>query len=290
VNPPVSAQITQRSGSNLAIAFILLPPRKRAAMLSLYAFCREVDDVADDEAVPAEQRALALAEWRRQTRAACEGQPVQLPVLQELKPFIPEFSLPFSLFDALIQGVEMDLHLTRYPDFPTLEKYCYHVASVVGLLSIQIFGYQDPACRAYADALGKALQLTNILRDVGEDARRGRIYLPATELDRFGVPADDLLAGRDSDRFQALAREMAGRARGFYREARRLLPAAERSNMIAAELMGAVYWKLLRELERRRFPVLGTERVRLSSARKLCLIVAAALRIKTGLPLATYGE
>ncbi len=290
MNPPVSAQITQRSGSNLALAFILLPLRKRAAMSALYAFCREVDDLADDEGRSTPERAAGLQQWREDVRRACAGGEATLPVIRELRPFIDEFHLPFRLFDELIQGVEMDLQFTRYPDFPALEKYCYHVASVVGLLSIEIFGYRDPACRAYAEALGKALQLTNILRDVGEDARRDRIYLPATELARFGVGADEILAGRHSDRFLALARDLAGRARGFYRAARQLLPPSERGSMIAAEVMGAVYWRLFRELENRDFPVLNAPRVRLGSAQKMFLILGAGLRVKTGLPLATYGD
>lgn len=290
MNPPVSAQVTERSGSNLALAFVLLPARKRAAMAALYAFCREVDDIADDESVPPERRAAALAEWRADIRLACEGGTPRLPVVAELQPFIAEFGLPYTLFDQLVQGVEMDLHPSRYADFPALETYCYHVASVVGLLSIQVFGYTDPGCRAYADALGKALQLTNILRDVGEDARRGRVYLPASELARHGVAEAEILRGEDSDRFRALARSVADRARFHYRAARAALPRADRRSMVAAELMGSVYWRLLREVESRGFPVLGPERVRLGSARKLLLVLAAWLRVKTGLPLATYGE
>lgn len=289
MKPPVSAQITERSGSNLALAFVLLPARKRAAMAALYAFCREVDDIADDESVPAAQRAAALAEWREDVRRACAGGRPSLPVIVELQPFAAEFALPFGLFDQLIQGVEMDLWPKRYPDFPALEVYCYHVASVVGLLSIQIFGHVDPGCRAYADALGKALQLTNILRDVGEDARRGRIYLPEAEMARHGVTEAEIFAGETSDRFRSLARAVADRARFHYRAARAALPAVDRRSMVAAELMGAVYWRLLRELESRDFPVLGPDRVRLGSARKLLLVLAAWLRITTGLPIATYG-
>ncbi len=290
MNPPVSAQITERSGSNLALAFVLLPPRKRAAMAALYAFCREVDDIADEESVPPSQRAETLARWREEARVACAGGRPTLPVVVELQPFAREFALPFELFDQLIQGVEMDLRPTRYPDFQALEVYCYHVASVVGLLSIQIFGFVDPACRRYADALGKALQLTNILRDVGEDARRGRIYLPESEMRRHGVTADEIVGGRDSDRFRSLAKAVAERARGHYAAARASLPRVDLRSMVAAEMMGAVYWRLLRELESRDFPVLGPERVRLGSARKLVLLLGAWLRIKTGLPVSTYGK
>ena len=164
--------ITRKSASNLALAFVLLPKPKRDAMSALYAFCREVDDVADEDAVPAEQRRADLAKWRDDVKCACENQPPQFTVNQELQPVIQQFSLRFELFDDLLKGCEMDLVRNRYEDFEALEKYCYHVASVVGLLSIEIFGYKNPACRDYAVYLGKALQLTNILRDVKADAAR----------------------------------------------------------------------------------------------------------------------
>ena len=170
-----SQQITRKSASNLALAFVLLPKARREAMAALYAFCREVDDVADEDAVPETQRAAALASWRADVRRACEGTPPEMMVNRELQPVIQQFKLPFNLFDELIQGCEMDLHTRRYADFDALERYCYRVASVVGLLSIEIFGYQNAACRKYAVALVQALQLTNILRDVRTDAARGRI-------------------------------------------------------------------------------------------------------------------
>jgi len=177
-----SRAITKKSTSNLALAFVLLPKQKRDAMSALYAFCREVDDVADDETVPAERRRAQLAAWRDDVKRACENQPPQFLVNQELQPVIKQFRLPFGLFDDLIKGCEMDLDTKRYENFEALENYCYHVASVVGLLSIEIFGYKNPAARDYAVYLGKALQLTNILRDVKTDAARGRIYLPLAEL------------------------------------------------------------------------------------------------------------
>jgi phytoene synthase len=151
-----------------------------------------------------------------------------------LRPFIEKYRLPFRLFDELLAGVEMDLVTVRYPDPASLEKYCYHVASVVGLLSIEIFEYTDPKCRLYADALGKALQLTNILRDVGNDAQRGRIYIPLSDLKAFGVTEEEVLQGRGSDRFQALAREIDRRARGFFAQARQLLPERDRESMMTA--------------------------------------------------------
>ena len=285
----VSEQITRKSASNLALAFIVLPPERRAAMSALYAFCREVDDVADEESRPVAERRQALQAWRADVALACEGGEPAFPVNRELRPVIAEHRLPFRLFDELILGVEMDLDRHRYATYGELEQYCYRVASVVGLLSIEIFGYRDPACRQYADALGKALQFTNILRDVGNDAQRGRIYIPDEELRRHGVTAEEILEGRDSDRFQAVAAAFDARAREFYRKARACLPPAERRTMVAAELMAAVYWKLLRRLEQRRFPVLAPEPVRLSKPLKLGVLLLAWLRVRTGIPLAAYG-
>src|SRR5580698_6334175 len=191
-----SRAITRKSASNLALAFILLPKPRRDAMAALYAFCRSVDDVADEEAAPVEQRRKQLAEWRADIKRACENQSPEFAVNRELQPVIQQYSLPFELFDELIKGCEMDLDIKRYENFEQLELYCYRVASVVGLLSIQIFGYRNPATRDYAISLGKALQLTNILRDVKTDAARGRIYLPESELKKFSVPEDDILNGR----------------------------------------------------------------------------------------------
>src|SRR6185369_16930457 len=161
-----SRTITRRSASNLALAFVLLPKHKRDGMSALYAFCREVDDAADDESLPLEERRRRLASWRGDIERACSGQTPELVVNRELQPFIQQHHLPFRLFDELIRGVEMDLEIKRYDTYEELEKYCYRVASVVGLLSIEIFGYTRPVTREYADSLGKALQLTNILRDV----------------------------------------------------------------------------------------------------------------------------
>src|SRR5580700_3848408 len=196
-----SRAITRKSASNLALAFVLLPKPKRHAMSALYAFCREVDDVADEETVPLEKRRADLAAWRADVHLACNGGAPSFPVNRELQAVIAQYRLPYSHFDELIRGVEMDLDTKRYQTFEELEKYCYRVASVVGLLSVEIFGYKNPDCRQYAIYLGQALQWTNILRDVRNDAERGRIYLPLAELERRQVLPQEVLAFEYSDRF-----------------------------------------------------------------------------------------
>jgi len=193
------------------------------------------------------------------------------------------------LFDELLQGVEMDLDIKRYEDYAQLEVYCHRVASVVGLLSIEIFGYHDPACREYAVHLGKALQLTNILRDVRSDAERGRIYLPLSELARHQVAPEEILRLEYSPRFRALAAAVAQRARHFYQQARLTLPAGDRRAMVAAELMGSVYWRLLRKLERQDFDVFGPKPARLNKGQKLLLILRTGLRLAAGGLAPNYG-
>src|SRR5450432_3964805 len=284
-----SRAITRKSASNLALAFILLPREKRDAMSALYAFCREVDDVADDESVPAEKRRSQLAEWRDDIRRAVENQPPQLVTNQEFQPIIRQFHLPCALFDELIKGCEMDLDTKRYENYEQLELYCYRVASVVGLLSIEIFGYQNPACREYAIHLGKALQLTNILRDVRTDAERGRIYLPLSELKKFNVSEEEILGHGYSERFHKLAASVAGRAKHFYQLAQQTLPAEDRRAMVAAELMGSVYWQLLQKLEHERFNVFGPEPMRLNKVQKILLILRTWLRLAAGVMSPNYG-
>jgi len=284
-----SRAITKKSASNLTWGFLLLPKAKRDAMSVLYAFCREVDDVADDELVPVEKRRAQLAAWRADVRRACDNASPEFAVNRELQPVLRQFRLPFSLFDELIQGCEMDLQINRYENYDQLELYCYRVASVVGLLSIEIFGYQNPACRDYAIYLGKALQLTNILRDVRTDAVRGRIYLPQSELARFNVGEKEILTSEYSARFRELAGSVAGRARHFYQLARQTLPAEDRRSMVAAELMGTVYWRLLRKLERQQFNVFGPKPTRLSKGQKILLIFRSWFCFVSGATTPNYG-
>lgn len=284
-----SNAITKSSASNLALAFILLPRPQRDAMSALYAFCRAVDDVADEDTQPVAERRALLAAWREDIRCACAGGTPQMPTNREFQPFIQRHQLPFVLFDELIRGCETDLEKTRYADYAELELYCYRVASVVGLLCGEIFGLSKPASQEYGIALGQALQLTNILRDVGNDARRGRIYIPQTELDRFQVRPEEIMRGEDSPRFQQLAASMAQRARGHYARTRAALPKAERQRAVASELMAAVYWRLLLKLERSQFPVLFPEPMRLSKNTKLLLLLNAAVRKTLGLAAPPYG-
>jgi phytoene synthase len=284
-----SRAITRKSASNLALAFILLPRAKRDAMSALYAFCREVDDVADEDSVPVEQRREQLSSWRQDIKLAFENQMPRTPTNRELQPVIREFGLSFELFDEVIKGCEMDLVTLRYENFEQLELYCYRVASAVGLLSILIFGHRQPATREYAIYLGKALQLTNILRDVKNDAARGRIYLPQTELKKFGVSEQEILDSRYSDRYLALAKSVAERAKKFYQLARTTLPAEDRKAMVAAELMGSVYWQLLQKLERGKFDVFGSKPLKLSKLYKATLILQSWLRFATGLNQSDYG-
>jgi phytoene synthase len=285
-----SRAITRKSASNLALAFILLPRAKRDAMSALYAFCREVDDVADEDAVPVAQRREQLAAWRQDLKLAFENQTPHMPTNRELQPVISEFGLSFELFDEVIKGCEMDLVTLRYESYEQLELYCYRVASAVGLLSIQIFGHRQPATREYAIYLGKALQLTNILRDVKNDAVRGRIYLPQTELVKFGVTEKEILESTYSDRYLSLAASVAERAKYFYLLARKNLPQADRQAMVAAELMGSVYWQLLEKLERGKFNVFGPQPLKLSKPFKLALIFRSWLRFATGLNQSDYGN
>ena len=232
---------------------------------------------------------LALAFVLLPIRLACDGGAPSFPVNRELQAVITQYRLPYAHFDELIRGVEMDLDTKRYQTFEELEQYCYRVASVVGLLSVEIFGYQNPACRQYAVYLGQALQLTNILRDVRNDAERGRIYFPLAELARCQVAPEEILRLEYSGRFAQAAAGVAARARHFYSLAGRTLPAVDRRSMIAAELMGSVYWRLLCELEGRRYDVFGPHPARLSRAEKIRLVLRTWWRLKAGAARPNYG-
>ena len=256
------------SGSSFYYAFLFLPPPRRAAITAFYAFCREVDDVVDEVSDPG-VAATKLAWWQSEVGRAYAGQPTH-PALQALMPHAAAFGIEARQLLAVIDGCQMDLTQTRYLDFAQLQRYCHLVAGVVGEVSARIFGQQDQRTTAYAHRLGLAFQLTNILRDVGEDARRGRIYLPVDELQRFEVKAHEILNGQHSDRFERLMRFQAERAHRLYDEALALLPAADRRSQKPGLMMASIYRTLLREIEADGFQVLH-QRIALTPLRKLWL-------------------
>ena len=257
-----------KSGSSFYYSFMFLPAERRQAITALYAFCREVDDVVD------ECHDLSLAQtklewWRQEVGRVYNGTPTH-PVGLALKDVIKGFRLPQEQLLEIIDGMAMDLSQTRYLDFKGLQLYCYRVASVVGLLAAEIFGYQDRQTLKYAHDLGLAFQLTNIIRDVGEDARRGRIYLPIEDLQRFNVPAKDILEARYSDAFRELMAFQAERAEKFYDQAFAQLPAVDRKAQRPGLVMAAIYRTLLREIARDGFMVLD-RRTSLTPLRKVWL-------------------
>ena len=258
------------SGSSFTASFRFLEPERRQAITALYAFCREVDDAVDECADP-NIAAAKLAWWRGEVAALYAGHPTH-PVTQSLSTALPRFNLPAEHLQEIIDGMEMDLHQTRYADFKALHLYCYRVASVVGLLASEIFGYTNRRTQKYAHDLGLALQLTNIIRDVGEDARRGRIYLPQDELARFGVSEANILASRYSDQFKALMEFQAERAREYYQRALAELSAADRKAQRAGLIMAAIYRTVLDEVAKDGFQVLD-RRLSLPPARKLWIAV-----------------
>ncbi|MDR2626309.1 MAG: presqualene diphosphate synthase HpnD [Zoogloeaceae bacterium] len=263
------------SGSSFYLSFFFLPRARRRAIMALYAFCREVDDLVDecrDETLAA----IKLAWWREEIGRIHGGRPLH-PVGLALQEASREFNLPARHLLEIIDGMQMDLQATRYPDFAHLARYCYHVASAVGLLAIEIFGYREKATLAYAHDLGLALQLTNILRDVGEDARRGRIYIPEDELQRFCVPVEDIRQGHYSENFTQLMRFQKERAEHYYTRALAQLPPIDRKSQRPGLIMAALYHALLQEMAARSFPVLH-QRVRLSPRRKLWLAIWTGIR------------
>ena len=259
-------QKAAHSGSSFYYSFLFLNKERRRAITALYAFCREVDDVVDECSDTGVAR-IKLAWWRKEISDIFHGRP-QHPVSRALAEVASQFRLQEQHLQDVIDGMEMDLDRNRYPDFESLKLYCHRVAGVVGLLSAEIFGYQDPRTLQYATDLGMAFQLTNIIRDVGEDARRGRIYLPLDELQQHGVGAADILQSRETDNFRRLMEFQIERARGFYREAFAHLPDIDRKSQRTGVIMAAIYRTLLDEIQADGCRVL-TQRISLPPARKL---------------------
>lgn len=257
-----------QSGSSFYYSFLFLPPERRRAITALYAFCREVDDAVDECSDPT-VAAAKLAWWRAELAATFEGRP-QHPVAKAIAAVAQPFGITRERLGEILDGMEMDLHHARYADFPALERYCYHVAGVVGILAAGIFGYSNPRTLDYAQALGTAFQLTNIVRDVGDDARKNRIYLPADELARFQVPAADILNARHSESFARLMAFQVERAETHYTNALALLPPEDRRAQRPGLVMAAIYRTLLEEIRRDGYRVLE-RRVGLTPVRKLWL-------------------
>lgn len=257
------------SGSSFYVSFRFLPADRRKAITALYAFCREVDDIVDDMTAEPDQARFRLDGWRKEIAEMQAGRPDHL-ITQALSRHLEAFNLDVNLLLAIIDGMEMDLDRVRYKDFDGLKKYCWHVASAVGILAARIFGLTNPQTEHYAEKLGLAFQMTNIIRDVGEDMKIGRIYLPTDELSRFHVSEEDLANARYSPEFSELMRFQAKRALSLYDEAFALLPEEDRVSQRPGLMMASIYRELLLQIEKKDFPVL-TEHVSLPKTKKLWL-------------------
>jgi phytoene synthase len=272
----IDQEITFQSKSSFLYSFFFLPPEKRQAIYTLYAFCRQTDDIADAPS-PLEKRIQQLNGWEAELKN-CFSRKVS-NYFDSLKQVAEQFKIPYDYFIELIEGVRMDLNQLNYRSFDELRLYCYRVASCVGLMCIQVFGYRDPQVVKYAEHLGIALQLTNIIRDVGTDLSMGRIYIPEEDLQRFHLTKDDLYSKKYTANFQAMMRFEAERAHEFYRKANAALPPQERRNMLVAEIMKNVYFKLLKKIEADNFRVLD-QQIKISTSTKLLTTAKTVSKIK----------
>ncbi|MDD5558946.1 presqualene diphosphate synthase HpnD [Candidatus Methylomirabilis sp.] len=270
-----SRTITRQSGSNFYYAFLFLPKPKREALYAVYAFCRLSDDLVDDSQAGGDP-AAALTRWRKALDTYFQDG-VGPPVITTVGQAARRFHIPKVYFEELLNGMEMDLTRARYATFEELYPYCYRVASIVGLICIEIFGYTNPQTKIYAEQLGIAFQLTNILRDVGVDAQRGRIYLPQDELKRFGYSEEELLAGRYNRAFMELMQFQCARARDFFRAASAALSAEDERSLLAAEIMRAIYYRLLLRIEAQQYDVFH-KNITIGKPRKLLLAGGLWLR------------
>jgi 15-cis-phytoene synthase len=270
-----AAKITRDSKSNLALAFVALGRERRDDITIFYAFCRVIDDIADSSETSAEEKASALKAWRKWIRESAPDEPA---LAGDVRGLYAKYAITPPMLDEIIDGVEMDLGNVRYETFEALRLYCYRVASAVGLVSIEIFGYRNAACRDYAIQLGLALQVTNIIRDVGKDLGNGRIYLPQEDLARFSYSAADLRARIHNDAFVQLMDFEASRAEDFFSRAAAFLPREDRRSMVAAEIMASVYHALLRRMKADRFRVFDKE-YKLSKIEKSGRVAGQLLRL-----------
>jgi len=264
-----NSHFTNARATNFYYAFLFLPPEKRLAIEAVYAFARRGDDIVDGN-LSSDEAAEALAQYRQALDACYAPQNGNLDSreLRALAASIERFRIPRQPFEDLLLGLEMDLHTTRYATFEELALYCYRVASTIGLICIEVFGYRNPRARDYAVNLGTALQLVNILRDIQCDAERGRIYIPQEDLDRFAVRPGELFESAYNDPFIELMQFECDRARQYFDRARQMLPAEDRRALLSAEIMAAIYWRILARIQERRYNVFG-KRVKLSRPRKL---------------------
>jgi 15-cis-phytoene synthase len=270
-----AAKITRDSKSNLALAFIALGRERRNDITIFYAFCRVIDDIADSTAATFDQKAADLRTWRKWIRESTPDEPA---LARDVRGLYAKYAVTPAMLDEIIDGVEMDVGNVRYQTFEDLRLYCYRVASAVGLVSIEIFGYRNPACRDYAIQLGLALQMTNIIRDVGKDLSTGRIYLPQEDLARFDYPETDLRARKHAPAFVRLMEFESDRAEQFFSQSAALLPREDHRSMIAAEIMASVYHALLRRMKKDRFRVFDKE-YRLSKIQKSGRVAGQLLRL-----------
>jgi phytoene synthase len=275
-----AATITRQSKSNLALAFISLGRERKRDITVFYAFCRVIDDIADSADLSVVEKRVRLAKWRQILRGGESGEPL---LARDVRGLIEKYSLPVSMFEEIIAGVEMDLSILRYATFEELRVYCYRVASAVGLVSIEIFGYRNPACKQYAIELGLALQMTNIVRDVGRDLQDGRIYLPQEDLVRFNYFETELQDRQYNECFLRLMEFEAARAREFFSRAAAALPPEDRRAMAPAEIMASIYRGLLRQMELDKFRVFEKD-YRLSKLEKAGRIATQLLKSFLNLP------
>jgi len=274
-----AATITRQSKSNLALAFISLGRERKRDIIIFYAFCRVIDDIADSAELTLAEKELRLAKWRQMLQAPAPDEPL---LAQDVRLLIEKYSLPVGMLEEIIAGVEMDLRIVRYATFKELRLYCYRVASAVGLVSIEIFGYRNAGCKQYAIDLGLALQMTNIIRDVGKDLQDGRIYLPQEDLARFNYSETELQDRQYDERFLRLEFE-AARAREFFFRAAAALPSEDRRAMAPAEIMASIYRGLLRQMELDKFRLFEKE-YRLSKLEKAGRVATQLLKSLLNLP------
>jgi phytoene synthase len=269
-----AATITRQSKSNLALAFISLGRERKRDITVFYAFCRVIDDIADSSELSVVEKRVRLAKWRQMLHATAPDEPL---LARDVRQLITKYSLPNDMLEEIIAGVEMDLSTLRYPTFDELRVYCYRVASAVGLVSIEIFGYRNQRCKQYAIELGLALQMTNIIRDVGKDMQNGRIYLPQEDLARFHYSETELMQRHYNERFVQLMEFQTRRARQFFVNAAAALPVEDRKAMTPAEIMGSLYRGLLRRIELDKFRVFEKD-YQLSKMEKAGRIAAQLLK------------